>query len=245
MDAKLFVGTAGWSLDRRYAAHFPEAGSHLERYSRSLDAAEINSSFHRPHRRSTYERWAASVPEGFRFSLKLPKTITHERRLSDCEGLLDVFLIEAEGLGPKLGCLLVQLPPKLAFDETVVAPFFGALRERVGAAIACEPRHASWFEENADRALAGLGVARVAADPSRAPGADAPGGWPGLVYYRLHGSPRMYYSAYDDDALAMLAASLAATARDGVPAWCMFDNTMSAAATANALTLQALLAQIA
>jgi uncharacterized protein YecE (DUF72 family) len=139
----------------------------------------------------------------------------------------------------------VQLPPKLAFDEMVVAAFFGALRQRVGAVIACEPRHASWFEENADRALAGLGVARVAADPSHAPGADAPGGWPGLVYYRLHGSPRMYYSAYDDDALAMLAARLAATTRDGVPAWCMFDNTMSAAATANALTLQALLAQIA
>jgi uncharacterized protein YecE (DUF72 family) len=85
MGAKLFVGTAGWSLDRRYAAHFPGAGSHLQRYSGSFNAAEINSSFHRPHRRSTYERWAASVPEDFRFSVKLPKTITHERRL--IEGL--------------------------------------------------------------------------------------------------------------------------------------------------------------
>jgi uncharacterized protein YecE (DUF72 family) len=85
MDAKLLIGTAGWGLDRRYAAHFPEAGSHLERYSRALNAAEINSSFHRPHRRSTYERWAASVPAEFRFSVKLPKTITHERRLVGCE----------------------------------------------------------------------------------------------------------------------------------------------------------------
>jgi uncharacterized protein YecE (DUF72 family) len=81
MGAKPFVGTAGWSFDRRYAGHFPEAGSQLERYSRSLNAAEINSSFHRPHRRSTYERWPASVPEDLRFSVKLPKTITHERRL--------------------------------------------------------------------------------------------------------------------------------------------------------------------
>ena len=245
MDAKLFVGTAGWSLDRRYAAHFPAAGSHLERYSRTLSAAEINSSFHRPHRRSTYERWAASVPEHFRFCVKLPKTITHERRLVGCESLLDAFVAEAAGLGPKLGCMLVQLPPKLGFDEELVAAFFSALRERVSTAIACEPRHATWFEENADRALAGLRVARVAADPPRAPGADAPGGWPGLIYYRLHGSPRTYYSAYDDDALAKLAANLAASAREGVPAWCMFDNTMSAAATGNALTLRALLAQIA
>jgi uncharacterized protein YecE (DUF72 family) len=244
MGAKLFVGTAGWSLDRRYAAHFPGAGSLLQRYSGSFNAAEINSSFHRPHRRSTYERWAASVPEDFRFSVKLPKTITHERRLADCEGVLDAFVTEAEGLGPKLGCVLVQLPPKLAFDEMVVAAFFGALRERVGAAIACEPRHASWFEENADRALAGLAVARVAADPSRAPGADVPGGWQGLVYYRLHGSPRMYYSVYDDDALAKLATGLATNTRDGVPAWCTFDNTMSAAATGNALTLRDLLADL-
>jgi uncharacterized protein YecE (DUF72 family) len=184
------------------------------------------------------------VPEDFRFSVKLPKMITHERRLADCEGVLDVFLTAAEGLGPKLGCVLVQLPPKPAFDETVVAALFGALRERVGAAIVCEPRHASWFEENADRALAGLGIARVAADPSRAPGPDVPGGWQGLVYYRLHGSPRIYYSDYNGDALAKLAASLATTARDGVPAWCMFDNTMSAAATGKALTLRDLLADL-
>ncbi|MBV9393140.1 MAG: DUF72 domain-containing protein [Methylobacteriaceae bacterium] len=245
MDAKFFVGTAGWGVDRRYAAHFPAAGSHLERYSRTLSAAEINSSFHRPHRRSTYERWAESVPEDFRFCVKLPKTITHERRLVGCDSLLDAFVAEVAGLGLKLGCMLVQLPPKLAFDEEVVAAFFSALRERISTALACEPRHATWFEENADRALAGLQVARVAADPPRAPSADAPGGWPGLIYYRLHGSPRIYYSAYGDDVLAKLAATLAASARDGVPAWCMFDNTMSAAATGNALTLQALLGKAA
>jgi uncharacterized protein YecE (DUF72 family) len=238
---KLFVGTAGWSLDRRYAGDFPETGSHLQRYSRSLNAAEINSSFHRPHRRATYERWAASVSEDFRFSVKLPKTITHERRLVGCESLLDVFFADATGLAAKLGCLLVQLPPKLAFDEQVVATFFSALRERASATIACEPRHATWFDENADRALVDLRVARVAADPPRGPSADAPGGWPGLIYYRLHGSPRMYYSAYDHHALAKLAARLTATAREGVPAWCMFDNTTSAAAIGNALTLGAML----
>ena len=244
MNAKLFVGTAGWSLDRRYAGDFPKAGSHLERYSGSLDAAEINSSFHRPHRRSTYERWAASVPENFRFSVKLPKTITHERRLLHCGSLLDAFLAEAEGLGRRLGCLLVQLPPSFAFDETLIAAFFGLLRERTRESVACEPRHPTWFDENADRALAELRVARVAADPSRAPGADAPGGWPGLVYYRLHGSPRMYYSDYSAEVLAKLAASLATSARDGVPAWCMFDNTMSAAAIGNALTLRQLVTDL-
>jgi uncharacterized protein YecE (DUF72 family) len=241
MKGALFIGTAGWSLHSRYAADFPDAGSHLQRYSQSLNAAEINSSFHRPHRPSTYERWAASVPEDFRFSLKLPKTITHERRLVGCEDLIDAFLAEAAGLGHRLGCLLVQLPPSLAYDGKIVPGFFKALRKRTSITVACEPRHASWFEETADRALTKLRVARVAADPARAAGAEAPGGWPGLVYHRLHGSPRMYYSDYSAEFLAALAARLADSAGRAVPSWCMFDNTMSAAATGNALTLRDLL----
>ncbi|MEA2839533.1 MAG: hypothetical protein QOF41_863 [Methylobacteriaceae bacterium] len=244
MGAELFIGTAGWSLDRRYGSRFPERGSHLQRYSGSLNAAEINSSFHRPHRRSTYERWAASVSEDFRFSAKLPKAITHERRLVGCENLMDTFLTEVAGLGHRLACLLAQLPPSLAFDAPAVRGFFNALRKRTNVPLSCEPRHATWFEDDADRALADLRVARVAADPSRAPGADEPGGWPGLVYYRLHGSPRTYYSEYDEAALAELATNLGKAARDDVPAWCMFDNTMSAAATGNALTLRDLLAYL-
>lgn len=236
------IGTAGWSLHSRYAESFPGTGSHLQRYGRALNAAEINSSFHRPHRRSTYERWAESVPEDFRFCVKVPKAITHERRLVGCADLIDAFVAESAGLGARLGCLLVQLPPSLAFEASVVARFFSALRKRTSVPLACEPRHASWFEEGAEHALSELRVARVAADPARVAGAAEPGGWPGLVYYRLHGSPRMYYSDYGKDALAELAASLAASARDGVPAWCIFDNTMSAAATGNALTVRDLLA---
>jgi uncharacterized protein YecE (DUF72 family) len=236
------IGTAGWSLHSRYAESFPGSGSHLRRYSGSLNAAEINSSFRRPHRRSTYERWAESVPEDFRFSVKLPKVITHERRLVDTADLIDKFLGETEGLGKRLGCLLVQLPPSLAFEDSTVHGFFTALRKRTSVPLACEPRHATWFEQGAERALRELHVARVAADPARAQGAEEPGGWPGLVYYRLHGSPRMYYSDYGKDTLAELAARLAKSARDGVPAWCIFDNTMSAAATGNALAVRGLLA---
>lgn len=244
MPPNIFVGTAGWSLQARYSASFPAEGTHLERYSRTLNAAEINSSFHRPHRPSTYERWAQSVPTDFRFSVKLPKTITHERRLIDCDDLVEAFLAEAAGLGSRLGCLLVQSPPSLAFDEPVLRLFVHALRQRSPVPIACEPRHASWFEPDADQVLAELKVARVAADPARVEHAAEPGGWPGLVYYRLHGSPRMYYSDYDDDALQSIAKSLAASSKTGVPAWCMFDNTVSAAATGNALAVQSLIGEM-
>ena len=133
--AKLFIGTAGWSIGTRYAGHFPPAGTHLQRYGARLDAVEINSSIYRPHRRETYERWAASVPAGFRFSVKLPKAITHERRLAGFEAPLDRFMAEVGGLGDKLGVLLVQMPPSLRFEERTAAAFFQRL---VGMSAAIE-----------------------------------------------------------------------------------------------------------
>jgi uncharacterized protein YecE (DUF72 family) len=236
-DAPTYIGTAGWSVPSRYADRFPTDGTHLERYARRLNAAEINTSFYRPHRRATYERWAASVPAGFRFAVKLPRTITHEQRLRDCGDLLDRFADEVAGLGPKLGVLLVQLPPSLRFEAEVVEGFFAELRRRIDVPLACEPRHATWFGPEAEGLLDRLRVARVAADPVRAPGAGEPGGWTGLIYYRLHGSTRIYYSDYDDAVLAGIRQRLERHRAAGVPAWCIFDNTAAFAALGNALTV--------
>lgn len=234
------IGTAAWSIPREHAAPFPTAGSHLERYGAVLNAVEINSSFYRPHRTATYERWAASVPEGFRFAVKVPKAITHERRLKDVGDLLDRFLSEVGGLGSKLGPLLVQLPPSLSFQPGISDTFLSELRSRVAGGIVCEPRHASWFVPEAETLLDGLRIARVAADPAPVPGADEPGGWRGLSYYRLHGSPRIYYSAYSAEYLAATAEVLARDAAAGVETWCIFDNTAAFAATGDALTTRRL-----
>jgi uncharacterized protein YecE (DUF72 family) len=234
----LRIGTAGWSLPLAEQAHFGAGGSHLERYATRFDAVEINTTFHRPHRPATYARWAAGVPSSFRFSVKIPKAITHGLRLQEAGGLLETFLSEASGLGEKLGCLLVQLPPSLSFDAAIVADFFTNLRSRSHVAVACEPRHASWFTPQADDLLRDLNVARVAADPARVPEAAEPGGWNGLIYYRLHGSPRTYYSAYTDEYLDALAARIQADAAAEREVWCIFDNTTLGAATRNALDLR-------
>jgi uncharacterized protein YecE (DUF72 family) len=233
----LRIGTAGWAIPRAVAGRFPAEGSGLARYAARFTAVEINSTFYRPHRASTFERWRETTPEGFRFAVKIPRAVTHEARLAGCEDRLDIFLGEVAGLGAKLGPLLVQLPPSLAFDPSVAADFFTALRHRWTGGLVCEPRHVSWFEPAADAVLREARVARAAADPARHPLAATPGGWPGLAYWRLHGSPRMYYSAYDDAALAALAKALRAAPTDET--WCMFDNTTSGAAAANALDLQA------
>jgi uncharacterized protein YecE (DUF72 family) len=237
MSSKIHIGTAGWSIPRGEQPRFPAGDSHLARYARVFSAVEINSTFHRPHPAATFERWAASVPRTFRFSVKVPRTITHDRRLAGSARLLDVFLAEIAPLGSRLGCLLVQLPPSLAFDARSARTFFTALRSRCDRGVALEPRHASWFERRADDLLIDFEVARVAADPPRVDGGDLPGGWPGLAYFRLHGSPRIYYSSYEDAYLDSLTGKLHALRRRRVPAWCIFDNTTLGAGTTNALSL--------
>lgn len=231
------IGTAGWSIPGKDSAAFPGEGTALERYSRIFPGVEINSSFHRPHRASVWAKWAASVPDSFRFAVKVPKTITHQAKLVDCEALTAQFAEEVKPLGAKLAVLLVQLPPKLGFDSGVAERFFTHLRGITDARIACEPRNASWFGDEADALLDRLLVARVAADPALMPAAAVPGGWPGLAYWRLHGSPAMYRSAYPDSALIAYAGQMRAAARDGGAAWCIFDNTAASQATANALSL--------
>src|SRR6187455_1643415 len=105
----IYVGVAGWPIPKPHAGLFPETGSHLQRYAARFNAVEINSSFYRPHRPATYARWAASVPPDFRFAVKVPREITHRRRLVEVDDLLERFPGEATHLGEKLGPLLVQL----------------------------------------------------------------------------------------------------------------------------------------
>lgn len=240
--ASAYIGTAGWSLPRESQHRFPAADpadSHLLRYARQLGAAEINSSFYRPHQRSTYERWAAATPPAFRFSVKLPRSITHDARLKDTEALQRAFLEQVAGLGDRLGCLLVQLPPSLALDAPVAEAFLRTLRGLQAATdIAVEPRHASWFTPDGDALLAHWHAARVLADPVLHDAGKAPGGWPGLVYCRLHGSPRIYYSAYEPALIEALAHRIRAATHEARSVWCIFDNTASGAAAGNALDLQ-------
>lgn len=240
--ALIHIGTAGWSIPAALKPQFPVTGTQLEKYAARMNAVEINSSFYGPHQRKTYERWAASVPADFRFSVKLPRDITHERRLQDFAAPLGRFLEEVSGLGEKLGVILVQLPPSLALDPAAAETLFAALSTQAHCAIACEPRHARWFSPEADILLRRHGAARVAADPPRHAEDGMPGGDRRLIYYRWHGSPRIYWSAYGGDRLAGLAPALRAAEAEEV--WCIFDNTAAGAALDDALGLTAIMSEI-
>ena len=231
----LRIGTAGWSIPKRFAATSPH-GTHLARYSQIFNCAEINSSFYRSHRLSTWEKWANSVPNDFCFSVKAPKTITHEAKLACTQAQLQNFLTETDALGDKLGTILFQLPPSSLFNPTIAKTFFTMLRDLYSRHAVLEPRHASWFTPEADDLLQSFRIARVAADPARVPQAAHAAGWSELIYCRLHGSPRIYYSSYPAEYLRSLAVTIAAHPTKEI--WCIFDNTASGAAFGDAQILK-------
>ncbi|CZT36964.1 Uncharacterized conserved protein YecE, DUF72 family [Rhizobium sp. 9140] len=223
------IATAAWSIPRGVAEHFAAEGSGLTRYASVFKGVEVNSTFYKPHRASTYVRWADSVPDDFRFALKLPKAITHEQRLIDIGPLFDDFLEEIEPLADKIGPLLCQLPPSLVYDPVVVEPALFALRQRFKRQIVIETRHKSWQSPEVLSLLERHAVDRVLADPAPVWPADTFPMPP--VYVRLHGAPKIYYSTYEDPEIDRFRRLLAADS------WCVFDNTASGAAIRNALTM--------
>lgn len=222
------IATAAWSIPKNVADRFSQEGSGLSRYASVFNGVEVNSTFYRRHKQSTFARWAESVPDSFRFSVKIPKEITHERRMEDIGQPFAAFLEDIEPLGEKRGPLLCQLPPSLAFDEEVFDAAFRTMRNADQGSLVIEARHKSWASAEALDLLRAYEIERVLADPAPV--------WPAkdfetARYIRLHGTPKMYHSSYSDDEIGSFAKLLAP---DG---WCVFDNTASGAAIENAFAM--------
>lgn len=223
------IATAGWAIPKTVSARFAQAGSGLARYAAVFAGVEINSTFHHRHRRSTFARWAASVPASFRFSIKMPKEITHTRAMTDIAEPFAIFLDDISPLGEKRGPLLCQLPPSLKFDADGMETAFRTLRDADRGSIVIEVRHKSWATNEAITLLRKYGIDRVLADPAPVWSAEDFAEPP--RYLRLHGGPRIYYSKYGTEEISAFLRLL-------VPeSWCVFDNTASGAAAENALTM--------
>ena len=215
------VGTAGWTFPRTPSVGVNEGESHLQRYAAVFNACEINSSFYRPHKPATWTRWAKTVPKSFRFSVKMPRAITHEACLACGSAPLGKFLRQLDFLEDRLGPILVQLPPGLAFDWPIAQSFVSLLREMFEGEVVCEPRHPSWFSPEAESLLNDYAVARCAADPPCVLAGSSPAGSNSVAYFRLHGSPQMYWSSYGGAFLRRLAEQLLVRSRSS-SAWCIF-----------------------
>jgi uncharacterized protein YecE (DUF72 family) len=234
-----YIGTAGWSVPNSMRELFPQTGSHLQRYSSVFNAVEVNTSFYKDHLPKTYERWAQTVPEDFRFSVKLSKYFTHERCLNVSEADLILVLDSIFHLGDKLGALLVQLPPSLTLEAKTADIFFASLRKAYSGLVAFEPRHISWISPEGLQMMKRYHLSKVFADPAPCPLPDQEALSSSPSYYRLHGSPEIYRSAYDLPFVSSISEEI--KSHPGSAAWCIFDNTTFGWSHENAYQLQEIL----
>ncbi len=166
------AGTSGYSYKEWKGIFYPEKiapSEMLAYYAERLSAVEINNTFYRMPRREVVEGWAHSVPESFRFAVKVNQRITHRKRLADVGEELDYLLGQLAPLGPRLGLLLVQLPPNLPVDLARLERFLDHLAARARAAF--EFRHPSWQGERVLACLRDRGAALVAKDADEVPAA--------------------------------------------------------------------------
>ena len=238
--SKAHVGVAGWSIPSDQADLATGAGTHLQRYAGIFNAVELNRTFYALPRAATVRKWVECVPEDFRFSLKLSKAITHELKFQKAIPALKEFIALAQEFGDKLGPILVQTPPSLEAEDHVL-DFLEQFRELFDRLIVLEPRHPSWTEIRTEARLRELRIARVAADPAKVPALATPGGDRSITYFQLHGSPRVYWSAYTDEMLAEWAQQVQEATRISRDVWVVFDNTARNAAFPNALRMRELL----
>ncbi len=243
-NRKYYIGTAGWNVPRHFVQQFPSDGTHLERYSKNFNAVEINSSFYKNHKADTYKKWTDSVPEDFKFSVKLLKIFTHQDKLKiKDKAALKSLLKDLKSLGSKWGMLLVQLPPSLNADKKISENFFKLLRTYYDGPVSLEPRHVSWTEPEILEVFTEYKISKVFADPEKCPSAtDCMKGH--SAYFRLHGSPVIYKSSYSTRFLEGIALDMKDNLKNGLDSWCIFDNTAYGHGTSNGMELQKILTRL-
>jgi uncharacterized protein YecE (DUF72 family) len=234
------VGTSGWQYRDWGQRFYPEglrASGWLRYYSARFTTVEVNNSFYRLPERATFEAWADQVPDGFVMAVKASRFLTHIRRLRDPEEPVDRLLSAAEGLGPKLGPILFQLPPDLQADIERLNAVLEVLPRSMRAAF--EFRHPSWFDPKTYDALDRAGAALVWADaPGRRLGrVPMTGGW---VYLRFHRGRRTA-PGYRRSKLTRWADRLSRL--DASDIFVYFNNDAEAAAVRDAALLGRILEQ--
>jgi uncharacterized protein YecE (DUF72 family) len=237
------IGTSGWSYqhwtDVLYRPGLP-AGKRLARYVEVFDTVELNASFYRWPKDSTFAGWRDQLPAGFTMSVKAHRGLTHYRRLASPEPWIERFERCWQLLGDRRGVLLVQLHPEQQRDDARLDSFLQQVPASIRVAV--ELRNPSWNDPAVFEVLERRRAAYVVM--SGAGLACVPRATTDLVYVRLHGPDQdaIYAGSYSGDDLRRWADRIAGWDRDGRDVWVYFNNDLGGHAVRNALTLQELLA---
>lgn len=233
----LRIGTAGWSIPKEFRKYFPDEESQLASYSQIFNCVEINSTFSKIHKGTTFEKWALITPDHFEFSLKLHRSFTHESDLKPKLTELKNNLLLMGELGTKWKVLLLQFPGKQDFNEKKMGRFYENIRKYFDGSIVLEPRNLSWLSQESKALMKEYKISKVVADPERCPH-DSKNilSTGGITYVRLHGNPVIYKSSYNKNFIRNLHQELSTYKKT----WCIFDNTALGKATGNALALRSM-----
>lgn len=238
----LRIGCSGWVYKDWRGPFYPPEVKERERlayYASRFDTAEINASFYRLPSEKTVEGWANRAPTGFVFAWKVSRFISHNKKLRDCAGSIDLVFGRMALLGHARGPALIQLPPQLRRDDRRLADFLALLPK--GQRCTVEFRHDSWYAPGVFQLLADFDVALCISDHHSAPSPwEVTASW---VYLRGHGPGGRYAGRYSEAELARWAAALERWRGERRDVYAYFDNDIKSAAPLDALTLKRLAAE--
>lgn len=242
MPVGTHIGTSGWHYDHWKSTFYPQDlpdGAYLEYYADRFVTAEINNSFYRLPEKKTLARWRDTVPEGFVFSVKASRYLTHMKKLKDPQEPLERLLDRVSVLGAKLGPILFQLPPRWRSNLERLEGFLEILPENHRYAF--EFRDTSWFDDKTYGLLTERGASLCVYDldgrisPKKVT-AD-------YAYVRLHGPDGPYRGRYGAERLAGWAGAFSAWLKEGLEIYCYFDNDEAGYAAQDATTLQQMMTE--
>ncbi|MDI1472569.1 hypothetical protein THER_0399 [Thermodesulfovibrio sp. N1] len=234
----IFIGTSGWQYGHWKGIFYPEELKYsewLSYYCKYFSTVEVNVTFYRDVRVSTFEKWYQLTPENFQFSVKLSRQITHFNKLKVNKDLIESFIQKYSTFKYKLGIILIQLPPGLKFDVNLITDFINMLDKKYKYTI--EVRNKTFINDNFFEILKQNNIAFCIADSA--------GRFPyyetitaNFIYVRLHGSQKLYASEYSDEELIEWANKIKVWDKD---TYIYFDNDYMGYAVKNALKIKKLL----
>jgi len=236
------IGTSGWSYRHWEGVFYPPRllpRRWLEHYAQEFDTVEVNATFYRLLPENTFTGWRSRVPPAFLFSLKASRSITHRKRLEECQPELDALLSRARLLSDQLGPLLFQLPPRWPVEVERLRSFLSLLPP--DCRVAFELRDPSWLCEPVYEALRARGAALVRVSAPDFPDADV--ATADFSYLRMHGGELTYASRYSDASLAPWADAIDRWVAEGRDVFVYFNNDYRGHAVEDARALRRLVAQ--
>jgi uncharacterized protein YecE (DUF72 family) len=241
---RIHIGCSGWNYRHWRGTFYPDtlaAKRWFEYYAATFDTVEINNSFYRLPSAETFAKWRDQAPPGFCYAVKANRFLTQAKKLKDCAEPLERMLGPVRQLGPTLGPILYQLPPRFRTNLERLAEFLALLPRDLTHVF--EFREKSWLTDEMLALLDANGASFCTHDM---PGSATPRWAIGpAAYVRFHGGEGKYWGRYSDEKLLSWSDWIVAQSHAGRAVWAYFNNDIHAHAIQDALTLRAMIAQAA